>query len=113
MPPARAPATPEERAAKIAKLPPWAREYIGQLENLTRTLAAQLQQAQDAHAQITEIADHAREELRLYNAAEDAPTRFGDFFTVHHLPAGLIVNTDAPMTLHPTSPDYILITRAG
>ena len=48
MPPRKLAAmTPEERAAKVEALSPaWAREYILQLESLTRTLHAQLQAAQ-------------------------------------------------------------------
>ena len=47
--PAKAPArmTPEERAAKVDALKPaWAKDYIRQLESLTRTLHAQLRAAQ-------------------------------------------------------------------
>jgi hypothetical protein len=65
--------TPEERAAKVGALKPeWAKTYIRQLEGITRHLAAQLAAAQQAVTGVTEIADHARDELRQRDS-ESAP----------------------------------------
>ena len=58
MPPRKLSAmTPDERAAKVGTLSPaWAKDYILQLESLTRTLHAQLQAAQAQGAGDLELA---------------------------------------------------------
>lgn len=58
--------TPEDRAAKVAALSPaWAREYIGQLEDLTRAL----------HAQLTEARRQGAEDLNLAREISGARDR--------------------------------------
>lgn len=68
--------TPEERAAKIAKLPAWARNEIATLENLTRTLHAQLQAAREHGGGITQ------ENFISGAVPDDAPVLLPDWITL-------------------------------